>query len=405
MVKPERRTKGDVLAAAAIVAVVAVFIALIWWQSDARATTSHPAAGPPPKINAARAVPTKLQQLWSAPSSRTAEPVIVSDVVVTGDGREVIGRDPRSGAQRWSFARDRDLCGVTWVYDLAVAVYPDPRGCGQVSTVVAAAGTRGPTRTAFADKRITLSTDGTTVLAAGPTRLEMWRTDMVRTLAYGDIDAPLNPPVPPRPPCQFLSTAASSSAAAVLETCSSFPDSRLTLLKVSKEDVEPEVKYVQQPGVTAASGAKVLAVSDLRTAVYLPTPQPRVVVYDETGQQVSETPVAAPTVPDVRVSHTGNLITVWTGDRVDVLDGTTLAMRYTIAAAAQAPLGPGDTMAGRLLIPVTGGIGVYEPATGAFERLIPVERPTTAGPITPDVIGTTVIEQRGGTIVALGDAP
>src|SRR6185312_15732445 len=135
-------------------------------------------------------------------------------------------------------------------------------------------GNRGPTRSSYTDKTVTLSTDGTTVLAAGPTRIEMWRSDMVRTLAYGDIDAP------PKPPCQFLSTAASSSAASILETCSSFPDVRLTFLKVSKEDVEPEEKYIQQPGLKPDAGAKVLALSDLRTAVYLPIPKPRVAVYD-----------------------------------------------------------------------------------------------------------------------------
>jgi hypothetical protein len=233
----------------------------------------------------------------------------------------------------------------------------------------------------------------------------MWRSDMVRTLAYGDIDAPINPPVPPQPPCQFLSAAASSAAAAVLETCSSFPDSRLTLLKVSKEDVEPEIKYVQQPGITAASGAKVLAVSDLRTAVYSPTPQPRVAVYDETGQEFSSTPVPAPTVSDIRVSTAGNLLTVWTGDRVSVLDSTTLAMRYTIAPGSQVPLGPAEMMAGRLLVPVSGGIAVYEPTNGTFERMIPFDRADTRGPIMLGVIGTTVVEQRGNTVVALGEAP
>ena len=55
--------------------------------------------------------------------------------VVTGDGRSVDGRDPATGAALWSYARDLDLCGVTSVYNYAVAVYPDVRGCGQVSTI------------------------------------------------------------------------------------------------------------------------------------------------------------------------------------------------------------------------------------------------------------------------------
>jgi len=405
LVKPERRTRGDILAAVTIVAILAVGGALIWWNSDARATISRPAATPAPTISAARAVPTNLRQLWSAPSPQTDAPVIVASTVVTGDGHEMVGRDPATGQQRWTFARDRDLCALTWVYDLAVAAYPDSRGCGQVSTVQARTGERGPTRTSYADKQVELSTDGTTVLSAGPTRIEMWRSDMVRTLAYGDIDAPINPPVPPNPPCRFLSTAASSSGASILETCSTFPDVRLTLLKVSKEDVEPEEKYVQQPGLKPDSGAKVLAVSDLRTAVYLPTPHPRVAVYDETGQETASTPLPRPPGRDISVSHAGNVITVWTGDSIAVLDGSSLAFRYTIAASSAVPLGPGDMMADRLLIPVTGGIGVYEPTTGAFERIIPVDRGNVTGPVVLGVVGTTVVEQRGGAVVALSEAP
>jgi hypothetical protein len=403
LVKPERRTKGDLLAAAAIVVVIAVAGALIWWNSDARATISKPAAAPAPTISSARSVPAAFRQLWTAPSSRTREPVIVSSTVITAEGRELVGHDPKTGAQTWSFARDLDLCGVSWVYDLAVAVYPDSRGCGQVSTVEARTGERGPTRSGYADKQITLSTDGTTVLSAGRTRIEMWRSDMVRTLAYGDLDAPLNPPVPPKPPCEFLSTAASSSGASILETCSSFPDVRLTLLKVSKEDVVPEEKYVQQPGLRADAGAKVLAVSDLRTAVYLPIPQPHIVVYDETGQQVSDNVLPRPPGRDITVARAGDLVTVWTGDSVAVLDGSTLALKYTIASGTAQPLGPGDMMADRLLIPVTNGIAVYDPKTGAFERIIPVDRGNAAGPIIPGVVGTTVVEQRGNTVVALGE--
>jgi hypothetical protein len=405
LLKPERRTKGDILAAAAIVVVVAMVAVFIWWHSDARATVSRSAAAPAPTISSARAVPANLRQLWTAPSPTTREPVIVSNVVVTGAGHEIAGRDPKTGQPLWSFARDRDLCGVTWVYDLAVAVYPDSRGCGQVSTVEAKSGKRGPTRTAYADKQITLSTDGTTVLAAGATRVEMWRSDMVRTLAYGDIDAPLNPPVPPKPPCHFLSSAASSAAASILETCSTFPGVRLTLLKVAKEDVEPEQKFLQQPDITADSGAKVLAVADVRTAVYLPTPKPRVVVYDDAGQEVSNNELPKPAGADITVSDAGNLVTVWTGDALWALDASTLAFRYTIAAAAARPLGPGAMMAGRLLVPVTGGIAVYTPDNGTFERMIPVDRGNVTGPIVPAVIGTTVVEQRGDTVVALGDAP
>ena len=49
MVKPERRTRADVLVAMAIAAVVVVTAGLIWWTSDARATISRPAATRSPR--------------------------------------------------------------------------------------------------------------------------------------------------------------------------------------------------------------------------------------------------------------------------------------------------------------------------------------------------------------------
>lgn len=403
MIRPERRTRGDVLAALAIAVVVAVAAALIWWTSDARATISRPATTVVP-TTPARAVPAALDQLWSAASPATDRPVVIGGTVVTGEGHEMAGLDPKTGAQLWTFARDRDLCGVTWIYNLAVAVYPDSRGCGQVSTVDATTGRRGPTRTGYADKQIKLSSDGSTVLAAGKTRVEMWRSDMVRTLSWGPLDAEVNPPVQPQPPCTFVSSAASSDAVSILQACPNTRDLGLTMLKVAKEEVSPEQAYTEQPGVDAKSGAKVIFVSDLRTAVYLPTPQPRVVVFDETGAQVSSTLLLKPSAPSAVALRAGSLITYWTGDSVVLLDGTTLDYRGTLAGRnAPVPIGPGAMMAGRLLIPVTAGMAVCDPLTGALTGVIPVNRPSgVQGPVLPGVAGTTVLEQRGDTIVALG---
>ena len=85
MVKPERRTKGDVVAAVAIAAAVAIVAGLIWWTSDARATISRPAAEPAPTLAPAKAVPTSLRQLWTAPSPKTTTPVVVGGNVIAGN--------------------------------------------------------------------------------------------------------------------------------------------------------------------------------------------------------------------------------------------------------------------------------------------------------------------------------
>src|SRR5262249_31051591 len=161
----------------------------------------------------AHAVPASLRQLWAAPSTMTAQPVAVGGTVVTGDGRAVDGRDPVTGEVRWSYARGSDLCGVSWGYHYAVAGYPDDRGCGQVTTIDGSTGRRGPARSSYADKHVDLSSDGTAVLSAGDTRLELWRSDMVRMLSYGEIDARVKPSSKGlHTGCRLASAAAGSTA-------------------------------------------------------------------------------------------------------------------------------------------------------------------------------------------------
>lgn len=408
MVRPERRTKRDILAAATIAVVVAVTAALIWWTSDARATSSRPAAVPAPNPSPARQLPAGLKQLWTASSPATTEPVVVGGVVVTGAGVRIDGRDAGTGQSRWSYARDTSLCGVSWLYRYAVGVYRDDRGCGQVSTLDGSTGRRGPARSGYADPRVRLSSDGMTVLSVGDTRLELWRSDMVRMVAYGETDARVKPSSRGlHSGCRLISAAASSSAVSVLESCANQADLRLVLLRPGKDDDEPQQHVVAEPGIAPDSGARVLAVRDTTTAVYLPAPQPRVDVIDETGATVASTLLPKPPTRSAAVSHAGSLMTWWTGDSLMVFDVNTLALRYTIAAGDKtAPLGPGVMMAGRLLVPVTGAIGVYDPVSGTGERYIPVDRAANPPPpgraVVPAVSGSRVFEQRGDTVVALG---
>jgi hypothetical protein len=293
---------------------------------------------------------------------------------------------------------------VTSIYHYAVAVYRDDRGCGQVSTIDGSTGQRGPARSSYADPRVRLSTDGTTVLSAGSTRLEMWRSDMVRMMAYGETDARVKPSARGlHSGCTLESATASSSAVAVLEACANQADVRLILLRPGKEDDEPQQQVVQEPGIRPGTGARVLVVSQNKTAVYLPTPQPHVDLVDETGTTLSTTLLANPPSASAVASQSGNLITWWTGDALLVFDATSLNQRYTIAAGdTAAPLGPGVMMAGELLVPVTGALGVYDPVTGQPSRYIPVQRQPSSSAVIPVVSGSRVIEQRGDTVVALG---
>jgi hypothetical protein len=208
--------------------------------------------------------------------------------------------------------------------------------------------------------------------------------------------------------CRLVSAAGSSEAVSVLESCPKQPDLRLTLLRPSDEEDTPETKIVPQPGVTEESGARVVAVSDTTTAVYVPTPKPVVNIVDETGATIASTLLPTPASPLATVSRAGDLITWWTGDALLVFDANALRYKYTvIPSGATAPLGPGAVMAGRLIVPVNDGYDAFDPATGAGDRHIPLRRPAvhTAGAtaVIPAVVGSTIVEQRGGELVALGN--
>jgi hypothetical protein len=77
--------------------------------------------------------------------------------------------------------------------------------------------------------------------------------------------------------------------------------------------------------------------------------------------------------------------------------------RYTIGPAdTHVPIGPAAMMAGKLVVPVSDGIGVYDPVTGVNERYIPLRRSPAPPAVMPSIAGSTLLEQRGGTVVALG---
>lgn len=403
MVKPERRTKADLIAAAAIVVVVALGAAAIWWHSDARATVSRPADHPIPALHNTKTVPTTLREVWTAASSKTTQPSVVGGVVVTGDGDEMQGRDPATGNSLWSYSRGRELCGVTTVYQFAVAVYPDGRGCGQASAIDASTGRRGPARSSLADAEVKLSTDGTTILSYGDSRLEQWRSDLVRMISYGYLDAVVKPGVPASPLCRLVSAAASPASVAVMEACPKQNDLRLTLLKAAKEEDQPDVKRVSLPGVSVDSDAQVIAVSETKTAVYVPTPQPCVNVIDETGNTIASTLLPHPPAPVTATTRVGDVLTWYTGDSVMVFDANGLRYKYTVSAqGGQAPIGPATVLSGHLLVPVTSGYDTFDAQSGAGQTHIALDRKPVNTAVIPAVAGSMLLEQRGSQLVALG---
>lgn len=427
MPQPERRTRGDLVAVAALIAGVLVTAGVLWHYGDARATTSQTAAIEPPAPALATALPPSLAPAWQQPSAATPVPVVAGGSVVTGEGSEVVGRDPLTGDVRWRYARDLPLCTVVPVvresgtvgttsttgppvaggdsgaggFANALAAFSkDPRYCSEVVMLAGGTGRRTAQRNGDAEAGSKIITDGTHITAAGHGYLEAWRSDLVRTTQYGRIGAPVNPGKQPRTGCEYGSVAVASNLIGLIERCPNEDSDRLTVLKANPANAEqPEVNVSVLIG---ARGARVVAVSTDRVAVLLPDPA-RLVSYDTAGNQAASFPldVDVPTdtgkaeVPATTVTQSA--VYWYTGSSTVALDPKDFTPRWTVPGT----LGPGTPMAGRMLVPMPDELAVLDLATGQRLGGTPVDRGAYRGVVNLATAGSVVLEQRGGTLVAL----
>lgn len=410
MLAPERRTRWDLTAAAVLAVAVLTVAAALWWTSDARRTTLTTAAGPAPGAATSAAgsgsLPTALTEAWRAPSAATQVPLAADGTAVTGAAGVVAGRDLYTGAVRWSYRRDRPLCTVAAAFQHVVAVYRRSDTCSEVTALDWVDGRRGPQRTGPVEAPTRLVAAGNQVAATGSRYLEVWRSDLVRTLAYGQLPTPVQPATQPRPDCVHDSMALTNAKLgggklAVVEQC---PEERVRLTVQRSDPKEPDHPEVIFSTLLSGQQAQVIAMSGERVAVALPDPA-RLAVLDGQGKEVAEYPLAVPDA-DLRGNPPGGLADItqaateiywFTGSATVALDIVDLRPRWTRAGS----LGTGSKIAGRLLLPVAGALAVLDTTTGQQLSSLPVDRGGYRGPVGTASSRGVVLEQRGDTLVAL----
>ncbi|MPZ82857.1 MAG: hypothetical protein GEV28_21640 [Actinophytocola sp.] len=436
------RRKRDV-AFAALIAVAALVVGVLVWQSsDIRETTSQTYSGVATEPALPETFPPSLGEAWRARSPATPVPVTTKTTLVTGDGGDVVGRDPLTGDVRWKYSRDLPLCTVSSAWTMAVAVYAkssnllpsdDPRksgGCSEVTSFDPNTGKRGKPpepdenrnkpfagqRDSDAELDTRLLFDGSYVTTTGSRLITTWRSDLVQTMEYGKVPAVVNPDKQPRTGCGYGSVAVVQARIAVVERCPQDATDRLTVYRATGND-DSEKPEVESSVVLGRQGARVVAMSNecridaeddndvqLCTAVVLPDPA-RLVVFDEEGERVATHPLSLapgdldgdPAGHTVATTRTPGAVYWFTGSRTIALSMTDLSPLWTVENA----IGPGTAFAGRMLVPVTDGLAVLAPADGKPVGTIPVDRGGYTGPVTMSTLGPMVYEQRGETLVAL----
>jgi hypothetical protein len=434
--------KRDVLVA--VVTAVAVLVGglLLWQSSDIRATTSQTYTGTATSPPRPTTFPPTLGEVWQAKSPATPEPVAVDGTVVTGNGGEVAGHDPLTGEVRWRYTRDLPLCTVAGAWQMVVAMYEkpdnllpdgDPRkqgGCSEVTALWPQTGQRGRPardgeqrekpyqgqRNSDAELGARLLYDGSYATTTGSRLLTTWRSDLVQTMEYGKIPAIVNPDRQPRTGCTYGTISVVTGKIAVIERCPTDPSDRLTVYKTTGEDNDAEEPVVVA-SVVVGKDAQVVAMSEQCrlnpadpdevqqcTAIAMPNPN-RLVVLNEKGEQVQTYQLSIglsdlaeePSDHTVAVNRATGAVYWFTGSKTIALSMDGLKPLWTVDRA----LGPGTAFAGKILVPVTSGIAVLDPATGEQVTSTPVNRDGYRGLVTMSKIGPMVLEQRGDTLVAL----
>jgi hypothetical protein len=308
-----RRRIDRIVAAVIAVAVVAVAV-IIYLRSDARATSSvvGPTVPAPPSPET---VPTLLTESWSLPTDPELGAVASPyGVVITATDTAVTGHDAVTGDVRWSYGRsDSPLCAVGSGDTDAPGV--NRRGrvrgvtlvsaehdfCSQVMLLDPNTGERHYYRTSPNQPGGGLAFGGPYAAWMGPTLVELWRDDLVRTIQYGDQPTPPKP-TNPQPDCTFTDIALADEQFATVEHCPELGPNAQVVINWATPDSAPDkpegqdvFKHDPRARIdTGSPAARLVGITADRVAVLVAEPEPAVVVYDAAGTETSRTPVAVP---------------------------------------------------------------------------------------------------------------
>lgn len=402
--------------AVALIAVAAVVGTLLVLNTGDAAHTSDQVASPSLAPSPDGPVPTGLTEAWRAESPATPAPVAVGPAVVTAGPDGVVGHDPATGREAWSYRRPEPPCTVGTGFGDVLAVFrtQGPLGawCSDVASLEPGSGARGPARNADLREGTRLLADRDHVTGTGADHVETWRSDLVLTTEVGRIPTPVQPPsAQPRAGCTNGSVAVGGGTVGMVQRCPGEDSDRLTVVTADPQSSEkPEERSSVLLGVR---GARLVALTDRRAAWAAPDGTLHVVgtAPDTADLAPAVFPLGAAAGPTTdppglaaTVRPVGTVLLWWTGSATVALDAGDLTPRWTLPGAlGTGAAWPGSAPAAVALVPVPEGLAVVDAGTGAPRGpTIPVTRGLPPGtPVAVATTGTTVVELRGSTVVAL----
>ncbi|MFC4949455.1 hypothetical protein [Pseudonocardia sp. GCM10023141] len=414
-IRPERRSRGDVIVAVVLTLGLLAAAIVLWRTSDAAGTESVTATAPFAETAPAGAVPAGFTEAWHAPSAATPELLVAGSGVVTADGSAVTGHDARTGATLWSYTRDVPLCTVGSAFPTldnglgrVLALYQGHTGwCSELTELHAGTGARAAARNPDLRPGTQLISNSTLVAGTGGDYIEVLRYDLVLTLEYGNVPTPVQNDKQPRTGCAYGSTAIADGRLGVIERCPGEATDRLSVISPEGKDGSDKPQQLFSVLLPAA-GATLVAVSGDREVVALPNPA-RLMVLDKDGLAITTSPLDVPAADLTRelpgrvapVQAAAGTLFWWTGSETVALNALDLTPMWTLPAT----LGPAAAYGSSLLVPVRGGLADVDPERGTVRRTIPVTRADPDAPVRIAAAGDVLVEKRGPEVVALTPTP
>ncbi|NNG34195.1 PQQ-binding-like beta-propeller repeat protein [Nakamurella aerolata] len=437
-----RRRRRDWIVAGAIAVVAALVAGTIYLTSDIRATASDTA----PDFDAVAPMttaPTALRQLWSQPTDpATGAATSAYGTVVTTDQHSVVGRDVATGQQRWKYERsNKQLCAVA-SNDVSIPAYDKPfvtpsadanRGLG----IFAAYQTNGmcqelilldPKTGERRYQRTSPNQTGGSVFYGdqwmgwmGPSRTEVYRYDLFRTVQLGEQPSP-DQPGGATTGCTFTDAAVSDKIVATIEHCADKGNTAQLVINYTdpsnisdnNKDLKLDYNVMKHSPLaeidTKSAQARILAVeSDSepkpaagRVAVVVSQPEPQVIIYDSDGSEVARSRLDIPAEsfgPDTPGKATPRLTI---GDTSYSLIGSSLVATGTESMQQTVQVNPTTTTSSPQTDAVADRLGVGASSSAPKSNTETYSRttPTVSWALT-DVIGlpgvTSAPDSRGVT--------
>lgn len=396
---PLRRTRGDLIATGVIAGVSALLLGTAFFTAPARDAHLVSAEEEQQDYGQLAVVPKSFSEGFTlTDTSGRDQPLVANGLVVTYNDHTLTATTPE-GETVWTYERPNELCLVDQAWGKVVATYRDNAGCGDVVAIDAKTGTYAGTRSAIAPERVVRLASNDRVGYASSERAEVWRSDLVRTVEYGYVEAKQEPDMQPHE-CTITSALTRTELVAVTEVCDD--GAFLRLQEATPEDSrKPEVLA----DVEISPDAYLVAISQDAAAVYDPTAS-EVRGYNKEGTSISSSSVPQMDSPEIGpdgiirnlpVADLPHHMTYWENNSLLLMEPAALA----VTGVFQGALGTGFSAGEKLLYASDSGIAVVDWDKNAVDTIIPVDRGGYTGPVHITSAGATVVEKRGDQVVVL----